>query len=75
MDIYSNHRVPFSIGIWCRTHKYSPTAVQLTRDLKLIANIDQQIKDLEAKRELADKALEATLIKANQLLESSSNGY
>ena len=75
MDIYSNHLIPFSLGIWARTHKFNPTAVQMTKDLQLIAKLDEESKLLERRKEAAEAALKATLLIAEQKLETTSNGY
>jgi hypothetical protein len=75
VDIYSDHRIPFSTGVWLRTHKFSPTAVKITRALQLIAKREQELLLAEAEKEAADQVLRDLLADAEQQLESSSNGY
>ncbi len=75
MDIYSDPRIPFSVGVWLRTHKYSPTAVAVTRVLRLIAKRDQELRLAELEKEAVDQELVKLVAEAEQKLESSSNGY
>ncbi len=75
MDIYSNHRVPFSVGVWLRSHKFSPTAVRVTKALQLIANREVELATAERELGYAQRDLDAALIEANQKLMDSPDGY
>ena len=75
MDIYSTHKVPFNVAVWARGHKFHPTAVQITRDLKSIAKIEEEYTELEQRKERAEQALRNTLARAEQHLKESPNGY
>lgn len=75
MDIYSDHRIPFSTGVWLRTHKYSTTAVAVTRALQSIAKCEAALKSAEDEKEAADQVLRDLLADAEQQLDNSKNGY
>jgi hypothetical protein len=75
MDIYSHHRIPFNLGVWARNHKFHPTAVKMARGLKLIAEIDQKMLDLEQTKEDAEQALRDALAEAEENLATSKHGY
>lgn len=75
MDIYSSYRVPFNLAVWARGHKYHPVAVQITRDLKSIANLEAEMEAIERRKEEAEQALRTTLARAEQQLEGSTCGY
>ncbi len=75
MDIYSDYRIPFSTGVWLRTHKFSPTAVKVTRALQSIAKCEADLLRAECAKEAADQDLRDLLAEAEHQLENNSRGY
>lgn len=71
MDIYSDLRIPLSVGVWARSHKFNPVAVQLTRDLKLIADRRAEVERAEKSLEQAERNLKETIEMAEQALEQA----
>jgi hypothetical protein len=52
MDVYADHRLPFSIAAWCREHRFHPHAANLARILKESNENTRQLQLLE-KRDAA----------------------
>lgn len=75
MDIYTDPRIPFNLGVWARGHKFNVIAVQMTRHLQSITKIDGQIAALQRSKDAEQAALDTTLERARQELEGSKRGY
>lgn len=75
MDKYSDPRIPFNVGVWCRSHKFNPLAVSLSRGLQSIATRKAELEAAEIALEVAEQELKDTIALAEQELENSKNGY
>lgn len=74
MDVYSVMMVPFQVGAYCRSHRYSVEAVALARALKekdaaetLIAQAQKQADAAEAKVVASVKAVEEKMRREGEL--------
>ena len=82
MDIYSDMRIPYSVGVWARSHKFNPISVQLTRDLQTIESRKAELQrrkeavaQAEESIEMAEEALKTTITRAEKALAEDSHGY
>lgn len=72
LDVYSNLQVPFDIAVWCRGHKYSPTAVDIARSLKRQEALKQQLADIEDQIEREEEGLQSLVHTAREKMETST---
>lgn len=64
LDVYSALEVPFDVATWARGHRYSPTAVDIAKNLRRKAELR---KELEA----TEKAIEETEATLTTLIEAA----
>lgn len=75
MDIYSDLRIPYSVGVWARSHKFNPIAIRLAKDLQSIANRKYELERAEQALDQAERNLKETIETAEQALAKDSHGY
>ena len=61
MDIYATHKVPFDLATYCRGHKFSLAAVELSKALKEMERVGKLVSELEAMNEHAQDRLDNAL--------------
>ena len=47
LDVYSDLRVPFEVAAWARGHKFNVVAVNISRDIKALNKLREDILALE----------------------------
>lgn len=75
MDIYSDMRIPYSVGVWARSHKFNPIAVQLTKDLREIEARKKALEAAEFALDQAERNIKETIQLAETALGSDKHGY
>ena len=71
-DVYSDLKVPFDVGTWCRGHLFNVTAVNIARDVRALKQLRANIEHLEQQETELELRLSTFIDDARKKMENGN---